>query len=73
MQRRPSNVEMEPLAIMASQYVALVSDGQPDGLGQFVHETYGVSHHMLYLMQVRYGAAQVSDAIDAAFKDRGYK
>ncbi len=67
---RPTDVELEPLADMAKQYVELVSDGEPNGWGQYVHEKYGLSHHMLYLMQVRFGAGEVSDAVDKAFKKR---
>lgn len=64
--------EPEPLAIMAKEYVALVEGdlGGPNGLGQYVHERYGVSHNMLYLMQTRFGTKEASDAIDAAFNAR---
>lgn len=69
---RPEPLKLEPLADMAKQYVALVEGdlGGPDGLGQYVHEVYGVSHHMLFLMQVAYGAKQASDAVDKAFYER---
>lgn len=70
--RLTSDVEVEPLAIMARQYVALVEGdlGGPDGLGAYKHERYGVSHRMMYLMQVKYGAKETSDAIDEAFNAR---
>ena len=73
--RLTSDVEIEPLAIMAREYVALVEGdlGGPDGMGRYVHERYGVSHHMMYLMQVKYGVKETSDAIDAAFNKRKLK
>ena len=69
---RPEPLKLEPLADMAKQYVALVEGdlGGTDGLGQYVHEVYGLSHHMLFLMQVAYGAKETSGAIDAAFNAR---
>ena len=70
--RLTSDVEIEPLAIMAREYVALVEGdlGGPDGMGRYVHERYGVSHRMMYQMQVKYGVKETSDAIDAAFNKR---
>ena len=70
--RMRSDVELEPLAIMAREYVALVEGdlGGPNGLEQYVHDLYGVSHRMMWLMQVKYGVKETSDAIDVAFNAR---
>jgi hypothetical protein len=58
---------IEPLADMAKEYVRMLEEDQPDGLGQWVHSRYGVSHNMLYLMQRNYGPKEASAAIDQAF------
>jgi hypothetical protein len=70
--RTPPNVKLETLDIMAREYVALVEGdlGGPDGLEQYVHDLYGVSHNMLHIMQVHYGEAETSDAIDKVFNER---
>jgi len=53
---------------LAKEYVELVSDGEPNGLGQYVHPQWGVSHSMMYLMQTQYGAAEANNAINEAFR-----
>lgn len=58
-----------PLADMAREYYDVL-EGQADGLGRFVHPTYGVSHNMLYLMQINYGVGPTATALDLEWASR---
>lgn len=63
------DVPKQPLEEMARDYVELVSNGEPDRLGRFVHEHWGTSSHLLYLMQIHYGVEEADRAINRAFKE----
>lgn len=56
---------------MARDYVELVSNGEPDRLGRYIHEHWGTSTHLLYLMQIHYGAEEANRAINRIYKENG--
>lgn len=63
------DVPKAELSEMARDYVELLNHGEPDRLGRYVHEYWGTSSHLLYLMTIHYGADEADRAINRAFKE----